>query len=180
MRRGFSVLLVLGVALIRPTPAQNVSGSPPADGPQAYTVTEAYSVYTAILGAHGIGRFVNLETDPHEMCRAPGSEPDPSMRAAMVDYVKVNHSKFILLPIFFGLFAGSKSFKLVLRQELPPPVDTEIAIDLWSFSAVGFNRDKNLALTYYEHAGTGGILVLQKIGGKWVQLESKTMCRWIA
>lgn len=135
MRQGFSILLAFVVGSARPIPAQKVSNSSAADGPPAYTVTEAYSVYSSILGAHGLGRFVNLETEPHAMCQVPGSELDPSMRAAIVDYVKVNHSKFILLPIFFGLFPGSKSYKLVLRQELPPPVDSEIGFDLWSFSA---------------------------------------------
>ena len=182
MGQRISILLALVVGLVRPIPAQKVSNSSAADGPPAYTVSEAYSVYSYILG--GGGYFVNIETEPHEMCRAPGSDLDPSMREAMVDYVKVNRSKFLLLPIFFGLFPGSRSSKLVRGQDLAPDPRSQSFIgvgpDLCFFSAVGFNRDKTLALTYYSRLGTGGILVLQKIGGKWTQLQSKEMCRWIA
>ena len=180
--RRMSILLAFVVALVSPIPAQKASNSSVADGPPAYTVSEAYSVYSSIL--RGGAYLVNIETEPHEMCRVLGREPDQSMREAMVDYVKVNHSKFVLLPIFFGLFPGSRPSKLVRRQDLPPvnPVNNPEfgGPDLWSFSAVGFNRDKTFALTYYEHSGTGAILVLQKIGGRWTVLEPRAICRWIS
>src|SRR5690349_6235628 len=109
------------VSFLLPTPAQKASNSSAIDGPPAYTIGEAYSVYSAILARQSpyvTEYVVNLETNPYQMCRAPDGELDTSVRAAMLDYVKVNHSKFILLPIFFRVFPVPKPYRLVLRQDL--------------------------------------------------------------
>jgi hypothetical protein len=187
-QRDFVLLAIVVVSLVRPIPAQKATTPAPVDASPAYTVSEAYAVYASILEARSqyFGEFVvGLETQPYEMCRAPDGEPDTSIRADMVDYVKVNHSRFILLPIFFRIFPVSKPYRLVLRQDLKP-VDLGIGFlrfggpDLWTFSAVGFSRDKTVALTYYEHSGSGQIMVLQKIRGKWTELGPKAMCGWMA
>jgi hypothetical protein len=188
MRQRVSVLLpFVVVSLILPTPAQKASNSSAIDGPPAYTISEAYNVYSAILAAQTpyVSEFVvDLETNPYQLCRAPEEELDTSVRAAMVDYSKVNHSKFILLPIFFRVFPVSKPYRLVLRRDLKDnsKIGSEMfgGPDVWSFSAVGFNQDKTTALAYYQHTVTGGILVLQKIRGKWTELGPKAMCRWIS
>jgi hypothetical protein len=204
MRQRGSILLAVVVLFVaKPALAQKPKNSSAVSGgSSAYTISEAYAVYASILEAESpfvVGEvIVNLQTEPYKLCRAPNDELDISIRAAMVDYVRANQSSYILLPIFFHVFPVSKPYRLVLRQELTSvnqgpelggflphifgarPEVLGSRADLRSFSAVGFNQDKTVALTYYEHSPSGAIRIFQKVNGKWRELGSKAMCGWIS
>jgi hypothetical protein len=195
MRCSLSVLFVLGVLwLARPIPAQNPSTTPDnTKNPPVYTDPEAYDLYSWILElqSESVQQIVvTRETEPHKMCLKPSDEPNPSIRAAMVDYVKANQNSFELQPAF----QVSRPYTLVSRQDLSRLIggtwkDFHLTYPnsggVQTFSAVGFSRDKTIAVVYYSQVGnlfggTGAISVFQKVGGKWRELWRKTMCRWIA
>jgi hypothetical protein len=148
-----------------------------------YTVSEAYAVYASILGGESPvgGGALSLETEPYQMCLKPKDELDTSIREAMVDYIRVNRKSLILLPGLFQVFPVAESYRLVRKQELKSDA---LGRSLRTFSAVGFNRDRTVALAYYEHSGnrtgSGAILVLHKVDGKWMELAQRAMCRWIS
>ncbi len=112
----------------------------------------------------------------------------------MADYVKSNQTMFNLQP---GLHV-EKPYTFVSRQEMNR-LRGNNGETFWrtyptsggirTFSAVGFDSNKTFALVYEssvvpllggEGAGSGGILVLQKVDGKWKDLPRKMMCRWIS
>ncbi len=193
MQHLLSVLFVV-LSLAQTSPAQEPAATPDdAKNPPLYTVHEAYELYSSILEpqSESIHQIVlTRETEPHKMCLKPSDEPNPSIRAAMVDYVKANQRNFELQPAF----QVSRPYTMVSWHDL-----NRLVGDTWktfhltypnsgglqAFSAVGFNSNKTFAVVYYSqtrHAlsGSGAISVFQKVDGKWKELHLKAMCRWIA
>jgi hypothetical protein len=194
MRSTLSVLLVLAVLwLARPILGQDPATADDPKNPPIYTVGEAYELYSVILEpkSESVQQIVvTRETEPHKMCLKPSDEPNPSIRTALVDYVKVNHNSFELQPAF----QVSRPYTMVSMQDL-----NQVLGPTWenfrlryhnsdgvqTLSAVGFNGNKTVAVVYYSQirnalSGTGAISVFQKVDGKWKELHLKAMCRWIS
>src|SRR6266478_6994158 len=150
MQHLLSVLFVV-LSLAQTSPAQEPAATPDdAKNPPLYTVHEAYELYSSILEpqSESIHQIVlTRETESHSMCVKPSDEPNPSIRAAMVDYVKANQNSFELQPAF----QVSRSYTMVSMQDL-----NRVLGQTWenfrlrypnssgvqTFSAVGFNGNK--------------------------------------
>jgi hypothetical protein len=187
MRR-LSILLMLAQAFL-PTPAQSQRRD--STEPPAYTVSEAYEVYSAILESvfteHE--QLVILdETFPHR-CGMTPNKGAKNVTGAAADYLAVNAQKFRLQTNF----QVSKPYALISIDELKNltsggPWGKFFAMypksgGYINLSAVGFNQSKTTAVVAYDlvrglNSGNGEFRTLQKVDGKWVP-ESVGHCKWI-
>jgi len=163
-------------------------GAEKEDAPQPYTVPEAYQVYDALLPhdwtvteAHAKLLVIKAETDSHfQICLNPGKDSDPGVGPAVENWKITNTKEWLLQP----QFEGARQYVLVPSKhingffepdgggwkafygEYP---DSGGFIEL---SAVGFNKDKTVAVVYMGHScgglcGGGTFYVLAKHDGKW-------------
>jgi hypothetical protein len=152
MRRSLSILFVFVVLwLARSIPGQNPPTTPDAaKNPPLYAVQEAYELYSSILELQSESLqqiVVARDTEPHSLCVRPSDEPNISIRAAMVDYVRANQRSFELQPAFHV----SKPYALISRQDLNRLIGeswqkfrlTYPNSGVQTFSAIGFNSNKS-------------------------------------
>jgi hypothetical protein len=187
MRR-FSILLMLAQALL-PTPAQ--SQQQDSTEPAAYSVSEAYEVYSAIFESvftEPEQLVILNETFPHK-CGATPNKGAINVAGAAADYLAVNEHTFRLKRNF----QVSKPYALISIDELKSltsagPWGKFFAMypksgGYINLSAVGFNQSKTTAVVAYDlvrglNSGNGEFRTLQKVDGKWVR-ETVGHCKWI-
>lgn len=167
---------------------------------QPYAVPEAYEAYSAILPSEWSYAYskiilIKSETVTHEMCLSPDEDSNKLLQDAIKDYNRLNQTAW-KLQHRIGI---DKQVQLVAPAVLSAPFKAA-GFTGWEemrkqfpdsagwleFSAVGFNRDKSIAVLYAGHhcgelCGGGHFWTLQKVKGKWVPLRwSGGSCSWMS
>jgi hypothetical protein len=167
--------------------------------PTSYEDADAYEVYAAILPsewplrvAHAKQLVIRRETKPYRMCLRPDAETQSKVGPAISDYVKQNEKEWQLQPrLSFEKpyqFLEADKFSTVLSQGGWDKYYSKYPESggLIELSAVGFNRDKTVAVVYMGHScgmlcGGGTFHVLEKTDGRWKALEWKgAWCSWVS
>jgi hypothetical protein len=169
----------------------------PAETPKPYDDGEAYEIYSAIIPsewpssvAKAKTLVIRRETRGYQMCLNPEGESQGRLAPAISDYVKRNEKPMLLQ----NSFSLDLPYHLLTADELKTIFDAGSWKEFYKqypdsggvieLSAVGFNKDKTVAVVYMGHScgglcGGGGFHVLQKKDGKWVPLAWKGMsCGW--
>jgi hypothetical protein len=147
-----------------------------ASGPakDQYDDDEAYSVYSAILGLKALGYEVYLSEEPNtkkkmwvisNTTNGPhGHLEDESLRreTALNAYGRMNERSWLF----------QRKFSLSTPYRLVTPEESGRFDSLITFSAVGFNTDKTVAVVYMTYfcgglCGYGNIYELKKKIGIW-------------
>lgn len=166
---------------------------------QPYDESDAYAVYSAILplnwtrgDAKVKSPVIQIETRAYEMCLKPEDESRKLLSEAISNYVEQNKKTWQLQR----QFSLKKPYKLLTSEKL----ETIIKRGWWDefykrypgsggyleLSAVGFNRDKTIAVVYMGRhcggeCGFGTFYELQKIKGKWEPLKWRgSSCSWVS
>jgi hypothetical protein len=170
------------------------------DVPKPYLDREAYEIYSTILPSEWPWREANAkvlvirrETKDYDMCLRPDKESEAIVGPAIADYVKKNESPQLLQQ----MFSIEKPYQLIAADDLDSLFKNSVGGG-WEefyrlypnsggyieFSAVGFNKDRTVAVVYMGH-GCGGLCgggefhVLEKKEGEWIPLEWKgNRCVW--
>lgn len=147
-----------------------------------YEVTDAYSVYSAVLAQEKTtGRIlINETTVPFNECLEPSF--NKQVNSAIQDYKRANQSIFALQHKFnlkrdYQLLSANERKRL--RQNGSPNIfgwTLPEAKSIYSFSAVGFSPDKTIAFLEMDvvcggMCGHGSPLVLQKRKGRWMEFR---------
>lgn len=202
----FPALLTLALLLLSSfSPSQGVEQKsfPPYEDPDAYDVynqliaeefpnrpseRRKLDAYYELFGEDFSSRsseankvVISAETEPGAMCLKPEGESATLLAPAITDYFKQNETRRFLQP----------KFKVEQQYELLAPQDASAHVrgnpDRWriELSAVGFNRDKTIAIVSATSycgeglCGGGAFYVFVKKCGKWQRLEWKgTSCVW--
>ena len=169
-----SLLFLVGVIA-----AQSASRDEPA---QQYVEPEAYAVYSAILQTRWTKNdfpeatklFINEKTVTfHKMCLRPDRESQEIIGQAITNYDLANQTSKKLQ----AKFTIQPPYEIVSAESSSP-----FRID---FSAVGFNKDKTIAVVSVGRAipsmrsYSGSFAVLAKKNGKWQpQKWNGETCAW--
>ncbi len=164
-----------------------------------YEDLEAYEVYSTILPLEWPMRdarvkflVIRTETKAYEMCLKPDKDWEEKVGPAIADYVGLNAKPLLLqrnikLDIPYQLITDGELKSIVQRvgweglyQQL------EYSRGWMELSAVGFNKDKTVAVVYVGHhcgglCGGDRFHVLEKRDGRWVELRWQgSSCSWAA
>jgi len=175
------------------------SSVPSQTASTAYEDADAYEVYAAILPsewplrvAHAKQLVIRRETKSYQMCLRPDIELQERVGPAISDYVELNKKAWLLQArLSFEKpyqFLEADKFSALLSQGGWARYNREYPESggLIELSAVGFNRDKTVAVVYMGHScgmlcGGGTFHVLEKKDGKWKPLEWKgAWCSWVS
>ncbi len=169
----------------------------PNNLPIPYDIPEAYEVYSTILPSAWPWQVANAkrlvilsETKSYKMCLRPEKEYDDLLRPAISEYVRLNEKTWLLQQNF----RIDKPYDMITSDELKSSFEQEGWKTFYEkhpdtggwieLSAIGFNKDKTIAVVYMGHScgglcGGGGFHVLQKKEGKWKPLKWKgRSCSW--
>jgi hypothetical protein len=165
--------------------------------PSAYENADAYEIYSTILPrewplrvAHAKRLVIRSETTTYEMCLRPEAEWEETVGSAISDYLRLNEKPWLL--------QAKLSIDLPYEFMTPAKFKTTLERGGWDgfysqypnsgglieFSAVGFNRDKTVAVVYMAHhcgmrCAGGAFHVLEKKDGKWTDMHWKgSRCAW--
>ena len=166
-----------------------------------YQVPEAYEIYATMLPqqwpvtvAHTTKMIIRAETGSYDICLKPEGESVAIVGPAIANFVEVNKKTWLLektIPM-------EQPYEFVFSSELRA-IFSE-GVNGWKtfyekypnsggyniVSAVGFNRDKTVAVVYIAHScgglcGGGRFEVLQKKDGKWLPLKWRgSSCSWVS
>jgi hypothetical protein len=114
------------------------------------------------------------------MCLAPPADQLSVYRPVIEDFERRNQRRLTLQRKF-----GLPAYTLVNPADKTPPQNPRL---LFEVSAVGFNKDHNLALVYIAHhcgglCGGGTYHLMAKKNGKWVpdrDFRGGPTCLWVA
>jgi hypothetical protein len=166
-----------------------------------YQDTEAYEIYATLLPhqwavteAHTRTMIIRAETSSSEMCLKPEGESIAMLEPVIKNFIEINKQAWLLekaipmdVPYEFvfdkeldAIFAsGAEGWKNFYEKYPDSGGYNEV-------SAVGFNKDKTVAVVYVAHmcgglCGGGSFHVLEKKDGKWQTLKWKgTECSWVS
>jgi hypothetical protein len=167
--------------------------------PAAYEDVDAYEVFNTILPTEWPSRVaqakrlvVRSETKTYQMCLRPEAQWEEKVGPAISDYLRLNQKPWLLQP----------RLSIETPYEFMTPRKFRATLDrggwdgfyrqypgsggLIELSAVGFNRDKTVAVVYIGHGcgmrcGGGTFHVLEKKDGKWSELDWKgARCSWVS
>jgi len=169
--------------------------------PETYRVPEAYEIYATLLPgewpvtvAHTKKMIIRAETASYEMCLKPEGESIAVVGPAIANFLEVNKKPWLLektipmeLPYEFvfekeldAIFASGPGGWKSFYEKYPDSGGYN------EVSAVGFNKDKTVAVVYVAHScgglcGSGSFKVLQKKDEKWQPLNWKgSQCAWVS
>jgi hypothetical protein len=184
------LLLLLCIALVaRPQSVEKPAATP-------YEDADAYQVYSAVLPgewtiktSHAQRLVILALTRGGKNCVQPDPESRELLQDALLDFNKKNQSQWTLQT----KFVVDRPYALITDDEKKSALAggwesyykqyPDSAGYLW-FSAVGFNKDKTIAIFQVNHdcgllCGGGGTYVMQKKDGKWLPVKWKgTSCAW--
>lgn len=176
------------------------------DIPAAYTDSDAYEVYSVLLGKElplsGSKAKLVIEVETTDYPRIGGSQSDCLIPAesektmyepVIAAYREANKKKWLLQP----KFAPSIPYQLVSAATVKE-IFAKKGVGGWkdfykkypnsggvtSLSAVGFNSDKTIAIVYMGNScgglcGFGRYHVLKKANGIWTEIEwHGAICTW--
>jgi hypothetical protein len=162
-----------------------------------YEDQEAYEIYSAILPsewplrvAHAKNLIIQTETKGYEMCLRPDEDWEEKVGPAISDYVKLNAKPSLLqrkidIEVPYQLIAVDELRSAIQKAGWEGFHQQYVHSGGWvELSAVGFNKDKTVAVVYMGHhcgnlCGGGGFHVLEKKAGRWVPLDWKgSSCAW--
>ena len=167
--------------------------------PPSYENVDAYEIFSTILPRewplrvrHAKLLVIRSETKAFEMCLRPEAEWEKKIGPAISDYQRLNQKPWLLQP----------RLSIETPYEFMTPAEFRTSLDragwegfysqhpesggLIELSAVGFNRDKTVAVVYMGHwcgllCGGGSFHVLEKKNGKWVAMDWKgATCSWVS
>jgi hypothetical protein len=169
-----------------------------APSPPPYTDSEAYRVYSAVIGewpsdANAKRILIRQQTVPFQMCLKPRDKFVKIMEPAIDDWIAQNQHLWTLER----KFSTDKPYDLIPSAELTGFFAADLeegwkkfyrrhpdASGFDEFSAVGFNRDHNIAIVYAAEkcgpkCGHGSFYVMQKKRDHWeTMLWSGQGCTW--
>lgn len=162
---GIAFLLFLFVA------SAAVDAEPKQQPLKAYTDSEAYSVYSSVLpvsslyGRSTTGMYIQSETLLQVACIPGKNDSDARIREAAADYESKNQQQWHLLP----RFQVSGPVELIPEAKLR---DTYKQIAYLQLSAVGFSKDRSVALVYAGHhcgglCGLWDFYLVKRESGQW-------------
>ena len=162
-----------------------------------YEDQEAYEIYSAILPsewplrvAHAKNLIIQTETKGYEMCLRPDENWEEKVGPAISDYVRLNAKPSLLqrkinIEVPYQLIAVDELSSAIQKVGWEGFHQQYKHSGGWvELSAVGFNKDKTVAVVYMGHhcgnlCGGGGFHVLEKKAGRWVPLDWKgSSCAW--
>lgn len=144
--------------------------------PQLYTDVDGYEVFEAWLGKMGLPRPVMINKESSESVESNRCLP-PEVRqrlaGALIDFAANNTGNW---RFEFGRMKG---------HQLGIPQERSRSRSEVSFSAVGFNKDRTLAVLYATYfcgplCARGTYYVLEKHNGQWDTVSSIERCGWIS
>lgn len=167
--------------------------------PAAYENADAYEIFSAILPtewplrvAHAKRLVIRRETQTYQMCLRPDAEWAETVGSAISDYLKVNEKPWLLQP----KLSIETPYEFMTTAEFKTTMDHGGWEGFYSqhpksgglieLSAVGFNRDKTVAVVYMAHwcgslCAGGSFHVLEKKDGKWTRMDWKgARCSWVS
>lgn len=166
-----------------------------------YQDADAYEIYAMLLPlqwpatvAHTKKMLIRAETASYEMCLKPEGESVAVVGPAIANFLEVNKQTWLLektipmeQPYDFifnkeldAIFANGPGGWKGFYEKYPDSGGYN------EVSAVGFNKDKNVAVVYVAHScgglcGGGSFHLLEKKDGKWQALKWKgTECTWVS
>jgi hypothetical protein len=143
--------------------------------PKSYAEREAYAVYAAILQDEWPNSdrfFISDQTFPFHMCLKPDAQAQAILGSAFDNYAEANRQLWTLKPQFHM----GTPYELVSAED---PINKRRTNPLpITFSAVGFNKKKTLAVIGVKFGIDGEILVLTKKNKKWQPTKGFGGCAW--
>jgi hypothetical protein len=168
---------------------------------RTYQDTDAYEIYATLLPhqwavteARTNKMIIRAETTSYEMCIKPEGESVAVLGPAIADFEEKNKQPWLLekaIPM-------DVSYEFIFEKEMDAVFANgpggwkgfyEKYPDSGGYnevSAVGFNKDKTVAIVYVAHmcgglCGGGSFHILEKKDGKWQALKWKgTECTWVS
>lgn len=184
--------LVLPLALFQSSGGNNGNAT-------LYEDQEAYEIYSVILSsewplrvAHAKNLIIQTETKGYEMCLRPKEDWEEKVGPAISDYVRLNAKPSLLqrkinIEVPYQLIPVDELSSVIQRAGWKGFYQQYPHSGGWvELSAVGFNKDKTVAVVYMGHhcghlCGGGGFHVLEKKSGRWVPLDWKgSSCAWVS
>lgn len=154
-----------------------------ASGPRPYTQKEAYVVYSTILQnkwaliPKDSKRFlINGQTYPFPICFKPAEETAALIGPAMASYSEANKERWTLNP----QFRLETPWELMTSGDMNN--DSVGGSPTITFSAIGFNKKKTVAIIAVRYGSSGTFVILRKDAGKWQLFEKYKggWCTWAA
>jgi hypothetical protein len=187
LMRTLSIVLIVSVFGISPT----ISQEPPA--PQLYESPDAYKIYSLLLpheesyGFANGGLIIQQETEseyPPVEGACLSSDVAKRFKDAISDYRRVRETTWLLQRQFeiekpYEIVTKDR-IALVLKSKRDPTIERYPSSGGYIFmSAVGFNKNKTLAIVFTGSmcggfCGSARFHFLQKVGEKWKEVPVGT------
>ena len=159
--------------------------------PQVYTDTEAYRVYSVLLPQEESAELTTgtlLIREESELNAEPEScltkEDKQRFAEAIADYKSINRKSWLLQRRFDVQYAyeivNAQTIDLLLKQNGWEALEKRYpgSAGYIIFSAVGFNREKTLAVVYSGTdcgtvCGRWAVHLLEKVGDEWHRIPDR-------